>query len=263
MVLGNRVTIKCGVQLWDGITIEDDVFVGPNATFTNDSFPRSKHRPERYLRTTIKRGASIGANATILPGIMVGEEAMVGAGAVATRDVPPRAIVVGNPARITSYAGLDPLSSKLLSLPPALPGKVPTPIAGVALHRLPSAADMRGNLSFAEMDHHIPFDVKRIFLVYGVPSKEVRGEHAHRRLHQFMICVSGTCSLIVDNGSQQAEFLLDDPTLGVHVPPLVWSIQYKHTPDAVLLVLASDFYDNHDYIRDYAEFLQLIRAGTA
>lgn len=99
VIVGNRVTIKCGVQLWDGVHVEDDVFIGPNATFTNDLFPRSKQYPEKFLQTQIKRGASIGANATVLAGVEIGEFAMVGAGAVVTRDVPAHAVVVGNPAR--------------------------------------------------------------------------------------------------------------------------------------------------------------------
>ena len=102
--IGDRVTIKSGVQLWDGVVLEDDVFVGPNATFTNDPFPRSKQPLTEIPRTTVSAGASIGANATILPGITVGPCAMVGAGAVVTRDVPARAIVIGNPARINGYA---------------------------------------------------------------------------------------------------------------------------------------------------------------
>lgn len=102
--VGDRVTVKCGVQLWDGITLEDDVFVGPNATFTNDPFPRSRQYPEHgFPRTLVKRGASIGGNATILPGITIGEGAMIGAGAVVTRDVPPYALAVGNPARVVRY----------------------------------------------------------------------------------------------------------------------------------------------------------------
>ena len=99
-VVGDRVTIKSGVQLWDGVTIEDDVFLGPNATFTNDRFPRSKVFFDEYERTVVRRGASIGAGAVILPGVEIGAEAMVGAGAVVTADVPPRAVVVGNPARV-------------------------------------------------------------------------------------------------------------------------------------------------------------------
>ena len=99
VTIGDRVTIKCGVQVWDGLRIEDDVFIGPNATFTNDPFPRSKKEFE-LLHTRVKRGATIGANATVLPGITIGEKAMVGAGAVVTRDVPDRTLVVGNPARV-------------------------------------------------------------------------------------------------------------------------------------------------------------------
>ena len=102
VVVGDRVTVKCGVQLWDGVTLEDDVFVGPNATFTNDLNPRSRNASAKLLPTLVKKGASIGANATILPGITIGEGAMIGAGSVVTRDVPPGSTVVGNPARIVS-----------------------------------------------------------------------------------------------------------------------------------------------------------------
>ena len=100
VVLGDRVTVKCGVQLWDGITLEDDVFVGPNVTFTNDLQPRSRNAAAQLLPTLVKKGASIGANATILPGLTIGEGAMVGAGSVVTKNVPPGVTVVGNPARI-------------------------------------------------------------------------------------------------------------------------------------------------------------------
>ena len=103
--IGDRVTLKCGVYLWDGIILEDDVFIGPNATFTNDRMPRSRQVPAEYPVTLVKRGASIGANATILPGITIGEGAMVGAGAVVTRDVPANAVVVGNPARVMRILG--------------------------------------------------------------------------------------------------------------------------------------------------------------
>lgn len=102
VVIGNRVTIKSGVQLWNGLRVEDDVFIGPNATFCNDRYPRSKQLPGKWETTRICRGASIGANATLLPGITIGEGAMVGAGAVVTRDVLPGSVVVGNPARPVS-----------------------------------------------------------------------------------------------------------------------------------------------------------------
>jgi acetyltransferase-like isoleucine patch superfamily enzyme len=102
VVVGDRVTVKCGVQLWDGVTLEDDVFVGPNVTFTNDLQPRSRNAAAKLLPTLVRKGASIGANSTILPGITIGEGAMVGAGAVVTKDVPPGVTVVGNPARVVS-----------------------------------------------------------------------------------------------------------------------------------------------------------------
>lgn len=99
VVVGDNVTIKNGVQLWDGVRIEAGVFIGPNATFTNDPFPRSKRHPPEYAHTIIKQGASIGANTTILPGITIGESAFIGAGSVVTKDVPASEIWYGNPAR--------------------------------------------------------------------------------------------------------------------------------------------------------------------
>jgi acetyltransferase-like isoleucine patch superfamily enzyme len=261
--LGDRVTLKCGVQVWDGITMEDDVFVGPNATFSNDPFPRSRQHPDRFARTLIRRGASIGANATILPGLTIGEKAMVGAGAVVTHDVPPLAIVAGNPARIVGYDGAGSAPANTVGAIPNEVGATSTRVAGVMLHRLPQVDDLRGNLSFGEIGSQVPFEVKRYFLVYGVASKDIRGEHAHRSLHQFLICVHGRCHVVADDGDNRQEFVLDRPSLGLYVPPMVWAIQYKYTEDAVLLALASDRYDPDSYIRDYSEFLALIKAAGA
>jgi len=103
VTLGNNVTVKSGVYLWEGTLVADDVFIGPNATFTNDAMPRSKVYPDKFSGITINKGASVGANATILPGITIGAGAMVGAGAVVVADVPERAVVVGNPARVIRY----------------------------------------------------------------------------------------------------------------------------------------------------------------
>jgi UDP-2-acetamido-3-amino-2,3-dideoxy-glucuronate N-acetyltransferase len=99
VVLGNRVTVKSGVYLWDGIRIEDGVFIGPNASFVNDPLPRSKQYPEKFQNTVLQKSCSIGANATILGGITIGEYALIGAGSVVTKNVKPYALVVGNPAR--------------------------------------------------------------------------------------------------------------------------------------------------------------------
>jgi UDP-2-acetamido-3-amino-2,3-dideoxy-glucuronate N-acetyltransferase len=263
--IGDRVTIKCGVQIWDGITLEDDVFVGPNATFTNDPFPRSKQPPPAFARTVVQRGASIGANATILPGLSVGTRAMIGAGAVVVRSVPPHAIVAGNPARIVGYVdakkpqGADaPLAPSPIAPQPPVRS---TRARGAAVHRLPLIEDMRGNLTVGEFERSVPFAVKRFFMVLDVPSAEVRGEHAHRRCHQFLVCVTGSVSVVVDDGTQREEVVLDRPIIGLHIPPMVWGVQYGYSRDAVLLVFASEYYDGADYIRDYAQFLAEVGKG--
>lgn len=112
VIIGNRVTIKNGVQIWDGLRIEDDVFIGPNVTFTNDLFPRSKGN-FKLQETRVEAGASIGANATILPGLTIGKKSMIAAGAVVTKDVPPNALVMGNPARIVRYLEGEDAAEKL------------------------------------------------------------------------------------------------------------------------------------------------------
>jgi UDP-2-acetamido-3-amino-2,3-dideoxy-glucuronate N-acetyltransferase len=259
VLIGDRVTIKCGVQIWDGMRVEDDVFIGPNATFTNDLFPRSKQYPEKFEKTVLQKGASVGANATILAGIIIGKNAMVGAGAVVTKDVPPNAIVMGNPARITGYVSTAQMQQKHFHSMPAQKHEevVQSVIPDVQFFHLPIIPDMRGSLSFAEYGQHLPFMPKRYFLVFDVPSREIRGEHAHRKLHQFLVCVKGSCSVMVDDGINREEYSLNSPGDALHIPPMVWGVQYKYSPDAVLLVLASDVYDPDDYIRDYNEFIAL------
>jgi len=103
VTIGNNVTVKSGVYIWDGTRISNNVFIGPNVTFTNDKMPRSKIYPDEFLKIIINEYASIGANATLLPGITIGKHAMVGAGSVVTKDVPDYAVVVGNPAKIIRY----------------------------------------------------------------------------------------------------------------------------------------------------------------
>jgi UDP-2-acetamido-3-amino-2,3-dideoxy-glucuronate N-acetyltransferase len=256
VVLGDRVTVKCGVQLWDGVTAENDVFIGPNATFTNDPMPRSRVRPEKWSRTVLREGCSIGANATILPGLEIGRGAMVGAGAVVTHAVPAHAIVVGNPARITGYA--DAVRGKADAAATTELEDLPrdSMVPGVRLIKLTKAADMRGSLIAGQAGGGIPFDPRRFFVVYDVPGSRVRGEHAHRQCSQFLVCLRGGVTVMVDDGEARDEFRLDRPEIGLLVPPMVWATQFRHTPDAVLLVLASHDYDAGDYIRDYEAFLQ-------
>ncbi len=256
VTVGDRVTIKCGVQLWDGAKIEDDVFIGPNVTFTNDAFPRSKQRLARYPTTSIRKGASIGANATILPGITVGPGAMVGAGAVVTRSVPPHAVVVGNPARISRYVADAAPGGRVSAATKPERSTDAIEVPGVERLRVPLVEDMRGNLIAREVGNGLPFAPERCFLIFDVPSKEVRGEHAHRKCAQLLVCIRGSVGVVCDDGTRRQELTLDDPTVGLHLPPMIWGTQYKYTKDAVLMVFASRKYEPEDYIRDYDEFLR-------
>lgn len=260
--VGDRVTIKSGVQLWDGVELEDDVFVGPNATFTNDPFPRSRAWLEEYPKTIVRSNASIGANATLLPGVEIGRGAMVGAGSVVTRPVPPNAIVSGNPARIHGYVDSSSSSTVPAARVGSGPGRSMLGVQDVHVERFPEYSDLRGKLTAGELPGQgIPFVPQRWFLVYDVPSREVRGEHAHRLCHQFLICVSGRVNVAVDDGERRSEVLLDEPTVGIYVPPRVWASQYRYDDEAVLLVLASHPYDPDDYIREYEAFLEEVATG--
>jgi acetyltransferase-like isoleucine patch superfamily enzyme/dTDP-4-dehydrorhamnose 3,5-epimerase-like enzyme len=265
VVVGDRVTVQCGVQLCDGVTLDNDVYVGPNVTFTNDRLPRSGRQPATTEKTRVCEGASIGANATLLPGVTIGRCAMVGAGSVVTQSVPPHAIVFGNPARITGYVDSEPTAGpaeELLAADDA--GVVSSRVEGVTLHRLRQVKDLRGELSAGEFERQIPFVPKRYFLVFDVPSEQTRGQHAHWKCHQFLICVKGRCSVVADDGNNRQEFLLDSPGKGLYLPPMTWGTQYKYSSDAVLLVFASDYYDAEDYIRDNSEFMAargLLTAG--
>ena len=242
VVVGDRVTVKCGVQLWDGITLEDDVFVGPNATFTNDPFPRSRRYPDEFPRTIVRRGASIGANATLLPGIVIGEGAMIGAGSVVTRDVPPGAIVVGNPGRV-----VGDVSDR---------GRRPT--AAPRIVELPAIPDDRGLLTFAQCGTHLPFAPRRYYAILNVPVGKTRGQHAHRRQHGFAVCLDGAFTMTITDGRVERSWRLDTPTKGLYIPPMHWNALTDFTPDAVVLCLSSGEFDETDYIRDYAEFTSLI-----
>jgi dTDP-4-dehydrorhamnose 3,5-epimerase-like enzyme len=258
--VGDRVTIRSGVHLWKGATVENDVYIGSNATFANFPMPGSVRSPGPPRRTVVKQGASVGANSTIMPGVTIGEHARVSPGAVVTLDVPPHAIVTGNPARIVGYEDVPFLAPTEVKIPESPLEIRPTTVTGVTLHTLPYVEDLRGYLSFGEFGQHLPFLVKRYFVVFDVASKEIRGEHAHRQLEQFLICVSGSCHIIADDGERREEFVLDRPNIGIYVPPMVWSVQYKYSRDGVLLVLASDIYKPEDYIRDYAQFQTLVQA---
>ena len=239
--LGDRVTVKSGVQLWDGVHAEDDVFIGPNATFCNDRFPRSKGYLEKYPETRIRRGASVGAGATILAGITIGRHAMVGAGAVVTTDVPAHAVVVGNPARVVRLVGAEPMTLE----------------DNPNLSHVDLIADHRGELLVREVGSTLPFVPQRVFVILNVPGKHVRGDHAHKELEQYLVALSGSVSVVLDNGDKREFARLDRPGLGLYVPPMTWCTLYGYSPGTVVMALASSPYDADDYIRDYEEFCRL------
>jgi serine acetyltransferase len=244
VVVGDAVTIKCGVQIWDGLQIGDRVFIGPNATFTNDLFPRSKRHLARYPQTVIEDDASIGANATILPGLRIGRQAMIGAGAVVLDDVPARAIIAGNPGRVIGYAEARAINSADADLPADFSCRLVRPTCN---------QDSHGRLVVLD-DGALPFVPKRLFTVDRVSGGVARGAHAHRKCHQLLLVTAGRLTAVVDDGSRAFAVELSGPDVALYVPPMVWGMQYGHSPDAILLVLASDRYEPEDYIHDYAGF---------
>lgn len=210
----------------------------------------------------LEAGAAVMASATIAGQVHVFRGALIKPGAVVTRDVPPHAIVSGNPAQIIGYTTVSTGSPQPSDVsPPSVQGQVATKVRGVTLHRLSKVLDLRGNLTVGEFGRTLPFDAKRYFIVFDVPNAEVRGEHAHRTCQQFLICVHGHCSVVADDGHVRDEFKLDDPSVGLYLPPLTWGVQYKYSHDAVLLVFASEFYDSTEYIRDYGEFIDMVANG--
>ena len=127
------------------------------------------------------------------------------------------------------------------------------------LIELPKITDPRGNLTFLEGGIHIPFEIKRVFYLYDVPTGENRGAHAHRELHQFLICLSGSFDVLVDDGLNKNVLHLNRPWKGLHVPPMIWAAEINFDPGSVCLVMASNTFNENDYIRNYEEFIKLTK----
>lgn len=123
---------------------------------------------------------------------------------------------------------------------------------------LPRITDPRGDLTFIEENRHIPFDIKRVFYLYDVPTGEDRGAHAHKQLHQFLICLSGSFDVELDDGMNKTTVHLNRPWKGLHIPPMIWAAEVNFDPGSICLALASDFYNEADYYREYDEFLQAV-----
>jgi carbonic anhydrase/acetyltransferase-like protein (isoleucine patch superfamily)/dTDP-4-dehydrorhamnose 3,5-epimerase-like enzyme len=256
-VVGARCVVRSGAHLGAGAWLDADVMVGPNATLEAGSDALEE------TRIKVQAGVRIGANATICAGVTLAARSEIRPGAVVTRSVPPCAIVEGNPATIIGYVDTEVDKAVNAESPGRRVASVElTPVKGVTVHQFPVHPDLRGNLTVGEFDRQVPFTPQRYFMVFGVPSREIRGEHAHRECHQFLICVHGNCSVVADDGHKRVEVLLDEPSKGVYLPPMTWGVQYKYSADAVLLVFASHHYDAADYIREYDAF-QLAVTATA
>ena len=257
VVLEDDVNVQAGVRLLGHVRLEQGVTIGVGAV-VNGEASLGLDAPGDVV---VRRFASIGPNVTVLPGVDVGRRAVVEAGAVVRENVPANAIVSGNPATIVSYVDSKPEASAapLALAASGVAGLTETRISGVTLHALTNARDLRGSLVAAEFTG-LPFTPRRLFTVYDVPSESVRGAHAHRECAQFLVCLAGEVSCLVDDGSAREAIDLDTPEVGLHVPPMIWGTQWKYTRNAVLLVLASHPYDSADYIRDYEEFLGEVAA---
>ncbi|PWK83089.1 WxcM-like domain-containing protein [Fulvimonas soli] len=261
-IVGDRVTLGDHVRIGAGAIVLGPCHIGDHCTLGAGVVLESSDGDRPIV---LEPHVRVSATASILAPVTVARGALIQAGTTILRPVPAHAIVSGNPAQITGYTLVH------ASEPPAASGARPAPEAGafashvdgVTLHRLPKVIDLRGNLTVGEFERDLPFRPKRYFMVFGVPNAEVRGEHAHHRCKQFLICARGRCSIVADDGANREEFLLDDPSLGLYLPPRVWGIQYKYSADAVLLVFASEYYDPDDYIRDYGEFMRLAGASRS
>lgn len=195
--------------------------------------------------------------------VTIGQGAWVRAGAVVLRSVPANAIVEGNPAQVVgylhrtnSYTRPDP---KLIDIHSHenlnRPARVPLDVGDSALYLMRRISDARGALTVGEVPTEVPFSPERYFAVFDVPTVELRGEHAHKKCQQFLICLHGSCRVLLDDSKQRCEVILDRPDMGVFMPAMIWGTQYRYSSDAVLLVFASRPYEADDYLRTYDDFL--------
>jgi hypothetical protein len=235
--------ISENAQIAEGVTF------GPRVVLAGDGI---------VLRQNVRLDAAcvIGADVTI------GQGAWVKAGAVVLRSVPPNAIVEGNPAQVVGYLDggsqrrPDPkhIDIRAFSHLPR-PSKVDLGVGESALFLMRRITDARGALTVGEVPTEVPFSPARYFVIFDVPTLELRGEHAHRRCQEFLICLHGTCRVLLDDGQSRCEVTLDRPDMGVFMPEMIWGTQYRYSPDAALLVFASRTYEAEDYLRTYDDFL--------
>lgn len=252
MIETSRVPEDCIID--DGARIEADVRIGRRVILSGENI-------------RIRANARLDAACVIGEGVTVGQGAWVRAGSVVLSSVPPNAIVEGNPAQVVGYQNSAAETNR--SAPRHVdihglgqlgrPARVPLGVGESALYLMRRVADARGALTVGEVPTEVPFSPARYFAVFDVPSVELRGEHAHKRCQQFLICLHGSCRVLLDDGSQRCEVTLDRPDMGVFMPEMIWGTQYRYSSDAVLLVFASRTYEADDYLRTYDDFLAKTR----
>lgn len=265
--LKGRISVAAGAVLVGGITLIGDIDVGRDARLEPGVCIAAPRPGTAIDQPAVRVGqqAHIGAGTVLYSGVSIGHHAWIEPGTVVLRNIPPHAIVSGNPARITGY--IDEATQPARSAPSMVartdsPGVQACQVQGVTLHHYARIRDLRGDLIAGEFERNVPFQPKRYFIVFDVPSTETRGEHAHKVCQQFLVCVAGSVSVVVDDGQRREEVLLDRPNMGLLIPAGIWGIQYKYSANGTLLVFASEYYDATDYIRNYDEFLQF-RGMTA
>ncbi|NIJ41630.1 hypothetical protein FHS78_001920 [Parvibaculum indicum] len=249
-------TLDCIIP--DSAKIAEGVTLGPRVVLAGDG-------------VVLGQNARIDAAAVIGAEVTIGQGAWVKAGAVVLRSVPPNAIVEGNPAQVAGYLDgdgawrkpdpkhVDFHSFKHL----ARPSKVELGVGASTLFLMRRITDARGALTVGEVPNEVPFSPVRYFVVFDVPSMELRGEHAHKQCQQFLICLHGSCRVLLDDGYNRCEVTLDSPDMGVFMPAMIWGTQYRYSSDAVLLVFASRTYEPDDYLRTYDDFLAELEGRKA
>lgn len=234
----------------DFVQIESGVNIGQSVVFAGEGI-------------VLRSNCRLDAGCVIGEGATIGQGAWVRAGAVVLRSIPPNSIVEGNPAQVVGYVGqmnhIDgniPRSFDLDNFKNLVrPSKISLEVGGSALYLMRHVIDARGSLTVGEVPTEVPFSPARYFAVYNVPSLSLRGEHAHKKCQQFLICLHGSCRVLLDDGLNRCEVTLNSPDAGIYMPEMIWGTQYRYSPDAVLLVFASRKYEANDYLRTYDEFL--------
>ena len=253
----DSASVSANALLADHMIVESEVEVEHGAVFV----PTDPDAP-----TILRAQSRIGAGAVIGAGVEIGLNARVLPGTVVTSSIPANSVAAGNPARIVGYTDELRASATVTGrtpLPPAPPGNrrsveiVPLGVDTAAIYYMPKVLDIRGNLTVGEIERDLPFQPKRYFAIFDVPTEKLRGEHAHLACEQFLICLNGSCTALVDNGVDRREVVLDSPDIALYMPAMIWGTQYKYSPDSILLVLASHEYDPGDYIREYDTFREI------